>query len=80
MASALLGLDDVRVAGVEDDLDGGLRVYVVSTAAMVACPGCGTPSAAVKGWVTARPRDVAFGGRAVSLAWFKRRLYCTEGS
>jgi transposase len=80
MASALLGLADVRVAGVEDDLDGGLRVYVVSTAAVVACPGCGTASAAVKGWVTTRPRDVAFGGRAVSLAWFKRRLYCTNGS
>ena len=76
MASALLGLDDVRVAGIEDDLDGGLRVYVVSTAAVVACPGCGTPSAAVQGWVTTRPRDVAFGERAVSLAWFKRRLYC----
>ena len=80
MASALLGLADVRVAGVEDDLDGGLRVYVVSTAAAVACPGCGTPSAAVKGWVTTRPRDVAYGERAVSLAWFKRRLYCTDSS
>jgi transposase len=80
MASALLGLADVRVAGVEDDLDGGLRVYVVSTAAAVACPGCGVPSAAVKGWVTTRPRDVAYGGRAVSLAWFKRRLYCADGS
>jgi transposase len=80
MASALLGLDGVRVAGVEDDLDGGLRVYVVSTAALAACPGCGTPSAAVKGWVTARPRDMAAGGRPVSLAWFKRRLYCMNGS
>jgi hypothetical protein len=55
IASALLGLDDVRVAGVEDDLDGGLRVYVVSTAALVACPACGVPWAAVKGWVTTRP-------------------------
>jgi transposase len=80
MASALLGLADVRVAGVEDDGDGGLRVYVVSTAAAVACPGCGTPSAAVKGWVTTRPRDVTCGGRPVSLAWFKRRLYCADGS
>jgi transposase len=80
MASALLGLDGVRVAGVEDDLDGGLRVYVVSTAARVACPGCGTPSAAVKEWVTARPRDLAAGGRPVALAWFKRRLYCMNGS
>ncbi len=80
MASALLGLADVRVAGVEDDLDGGLLVYVVSTAAAVACPGCGVPSAAVKGWVTTRPRDVAYGERAVSLAWFKRRLYCADGS
>jgi transposase len=80
MASALLGLDEVRVAGAGDDLDGAVRVYVVSTSAVVACPGCGVPSAAVKGWVTTRPRDVAFGERTVSLAWFKRRLYCTNGS
>jgi transposase len=78
MASAFLGLDGVRVTAVEDDLDGGLRVYVASTAARAACPGCGTLSAAVKEWVTARPKDVAFGARAVSLVWFKRRLYCTE--
>jgi hypothetical protein len=64
MASAFLGLDGVRVTAVEDDLDGGLRVYVASTAARAACPGCGTLSAAVKEWVTARPKDVAFGARA----------------
>jgi transposase len=80
MASALLGLDGLRVAGVEGDLDGGLRVYVASTAALAACPGCGTPSGAVKGWVTTRPADVACGGRAVALVWFKRRLYCADGS
>jgi transposase len=80
MASALLGLDGVRVTAVEDDGDGGLRVYAASTAALAACPGCGTPSGAVKEWVTARPKDVAFGGRAVSLVWFKRRLYCPGSS
>ncbi len=80
MASALLGLDGLRVAAVEDDLDCGLRVHAASTAAAAACPGCGTPSGAVKGWVTARPADVACGGRAVSLVWFKRRLYCADGS
>ena len=79
MASAFLGLDGVRVTAVEDDLDDGLRVYIASTAARPACPGCGTPSVAVKEWVTARPKDVAFGARAVSLVWFKRRLYCTDG-
>jgi transposase len=77
MASALLGLDGVRVTAVEDDGEGGLRVYAVSTAALAACPGCGTPSGAVKGWVTARPKDVAFGERAVSLMLVKRRLYCS---
>jgi transposase len=80
MASALLGLAGVGVTAVGDDLDGGVRVYVASTAAQVDCPGCGTPSAAVKGWVTTRPRDVACGARAVRLVWFKRRLYCAEGS
>jgi transposase len=80
MASALLGLDEVRVTGVEDDGDGGLRVYVVSTAPRAPCPGCGRPSAAVKGWVTTRPRDVACGERAVWLVCSKRRLYCADVS
>jgi transposase len=80
MASALLGLDGVRVAGVEDDGAGGLRVYAVSSAARAACPGCGRAPAAVKGWVATRPRDVAFGERAVSLVCFKRRLYCANVS
>ena len=80
MASALLGLDGVRVTAVEDDGRGGLRVYAASTAVLAACPGCGTPSGAVKEWVTARPKDAAFGGRPVSLVLVKRRLYCTVSS
>ena len=80
MASALLGLDGVRVTAVEDDGCGGLRVYAASAAVLAACPGCGTPSGAVKEWVTAQPRDAAFGGRPVSLVLVKRRLYCTVSS
>jgi transposase len=80
MASALLGLGGVRVTAVEDDGKGGLRVYAVSTAALAACPGCGTLSGAVKEWVATQPKDAAFGGRPVSLVLVKRRLYCTAGS
>ena len=80
MASALLGLDGVRVTAVEDDGCGGLRVYAASTAVLAACRGCGTSSGAVKEWVTAQPKDAAFGGRPVSLVLVKRRLYCTVSS
>lgn len=80
MASALLGLDGVRVTAVEDDGAGGLRVYAATSAALAACPGCGRPSGAVKEWVSAQPKDVAFGGRPVSLVLVKRRLYCTGSS
>jgi len=48
--------------------------------ALAACPGCGRPSGAVKEWVSAQPKDVAFGGRPVSLVLVKRRLYCTGSS
>jgi zinc-finger of transposase IS204/IS1001/IS1096/IS1165 len=80
MASALLGLDGMRVTAVEDDAAGGLRVYAASSAALAACPGCGRPSGAVKEWVSAQPKNVAFGGRPVSLVLVKRRLYCTGSS
>ncbi len=77
MASALLGLDGVRVTAVEGDGAGGRRVYAATSAALAACPGCGRPSGAVKEWVSVQPKDVAFGGRPVSLVVVKRRLYCT---
>ena len=49
-------------------------------AALAECRGCGTPSGAVKGWLTAPPKDEACGRRLVSLVLVKRRLYCAGSS
>jgi transposase len=81
MASRLFALDGVQVAEVDAEAGGGRTVWLVAADPQVAaCPGCGTVSARVKGYVTARPADLPFGQDQVAVVLVKRRLECREPS
>jgi transposase len=81
MASRLFALDGVQVAEVDAEAGGGRTVRAVTADPQgAACPGCGTVSARVKGYVTARPADLAYGQEQVGLVLVKRRLECREPS
>jgi transposase len=75
-AVAVLGLEGFLLrAAVEEG--GELWELVETTATVVGCPGCGT-RARSKGRSTTEVRDMACGGRAVRLAWRKRRWRCPD--
>jgi transposase len=81
MASRLFALDGVQVAEVDAEAGGGRTVWLVTDGPQAAaCPGCGTVSARVKGYVTARPADLPFGQGQVAVVLVKRRLECREPS
>jgi transposase len=76
-ASALFGLEGLQVTDVEQDLDGALRVWVVTGHPdAAACPDCGTASDRVHETVVTRPRDVRRAGDTVGLRWVKVRRKC----
>ncbi|HEX6519799.1 MAG TPA: ISL3 family transposase [Streptosporangiaceae bacterium] len=76
-ASALFGVDGLRVDGVEAAPDGGIEVWAVTDyEAARACPDCGTVSDRVHERVVTRPRDVRRAGDAVGLRWVKVRRKC----
>lgn len=77
--SRLLDLEGLAVERVEADGSGGRVVHVVTAdEAASACPSCGVFSAAVKGWVRTRPRDIRYGAASLRLVWSKRRWRCAE--
>src|SRR5262249_53430597 len=76
-ATALLGLEGVRVVEVDTEPDGNVTVYVL-TAVTVVCPDCATPPSWSKEWVSCRLRDVPYGRRRIRVVWCKRRWRCTE--
>jgi transposase len=81
MATRLFALDGVQVAEVDAEAGGGRTVWVVTAAPQVAaCPGCGTVSGRVKGYVTTRPADLRCGQGQIGVVWVKRRLECREPS
>jgi transposase len=81
MATRLFGLDGVDVVEVDAEADGGRTVWVVTAdPAATACPGCGTVSGHVKGYVTTRPADLRHGQDQIVVRWVKRRLECREPS
>jgi transposase len=81
MASRLFALDGVQVAEVDAEAGGGRTVWVVTADRQAAaCPGCGTVSARVKGYVTTRPADLRHGQDKIAVVWVKRRLECREPS
>jgi transposase len=76
-ASALFGVDGLRVIEAEAEADGSITVRVVADhPAAAACPECGTVSGAVHEYVLTRPRDLRRGLDEVSACWLKRRWKC----
>jgi transposase len=73
----LVGLPDVNVLGVDDDVDGPLRVHVESRSGQQWCRECG-----VRARVKDRPEvtltDLTCFGRRVRLVWHKHRWVCPE--
>ena len=81
MATRLFALDGVDVVEVDAEAGGGRTVRVVTAdPGAAACPGCGTVSGRVKGYVTTRPADLRHGQDQVAVRWVKRRLECREPS
>jgi transposase len=77
IASALFGVDGLRVVEAESAADGTLTVWAVTGHPDAAvCPGCGTRAGRVHEHVLARPRDQRRGLDEVSLCWLKRRWKC----
>lgn len=77
MCALLVGLDDVRVLGVHDELDGSLTVAVETTADEAWCPTCGC-RALVKDRRVRVLGDLTVFGRHAQLEWRKRRWHCGE--
>ena len=77
MASALFGVECLRVVEADAEADGSLTVWAVTDHPGAAvCPECGTRSVRVHEHVLARPRDLRRGVDEVRVAWLKRRWKC----
>jgi transposase len=78
-ASALLGVDGVRVLEVDREDDGRVTVWVgTSDPAASVCPDCRTRAGRVHERVLTRPRDLPRGRDQVELVWLKRRWKCAN--
>jgi hypothetical protein len=76
-ASALFGVDGLRVVEAEAEADGSISVWMATDRpGAAACPGCGTVSERVHEYVLTRPRDLRRGLDEVSACWLKRRWKC----
>ena len=79
-ASALFGVEGLRVTDVEAGPGGALVVWAVADSpGGASCPGCGTVSSRVHDVAVTRPKDVRRAGDPVALLWVKRRLKCENG-
>jgi transposase len=79
-ASALFGVEGLRVTDVQDGPGGVLEVWAVTDyPAAAACPDCGMISGRVHETVLARPRDVHRAADPVDLRWVKVRRKCGNG-
>jgi transposase len=77
MASALFGVECLRVVEADAEADGSLTVWAVTDHPGAAvCPECGTRSVRVHEHVLACPRDLRRGVDEVRVAWLKRRWKC----
>jgi hypothetical protein len=79
-ASALSGMEGLRVTDVQAGPGGVLEVWAVTDyPAAAACPECGTVTGRVHETVLARPRDVRRAGDVADLRWVKVRRKCGNG-
>ena len=73
-ASALFGVEGLRVTGAQAGPGGALEVWEVTDwPGAAACPDCGTLSDRPHETVLARPRDARRAGDPAGLRWVKRR-------
>ncbi len=76
-ASALFGVEGLRVIEAEAEADGTFTVWVATCHPdAAACPECGTLSGRVHEYVLTRPRDLRRGRDQVAVTWLKRRWKC----
>ncbi|MCW2935337.1 MAG: transposase family protein [Actinomycetia bacterium] len=76
-ASALFGVEGLRVTDVQAGPGGALEVWAVTDwPSAAACPDCGALSDRPHETVLARPRDARRAGDPVDLRWVKRRWKC----
>jgi transposase len=76
-ASALFGVEGLRVFDAERETDRSVTVWVTTDHPDAAvCPDCGSCSSRVHEYVLTRPRDLRRGVDVVSVAWCKRRWKC----
>jgi len=79
-ASALFGVEGLRVIEADAEADGTLTVWVVTDhPGAAACPECGALSGRVHESVLTRPRDLRRGRDQVAVTWLKRRWKCGNG-
>jgi transposase len=80
-ASALFGVEGLRVTDAQAGPGGALEVWAVTDwPGAAACPDCGALSDRPHEMVLARPRDARRAGDPVDLRWVKRRWKCTQES
>src|SRR5260370_41293360 len=76
-ASALFGVEGLRVTDAEREADGSLTVWVVTDHPGAAlCPDCGTASGRVHEHLLTPPRDLRRGLGEGTVAWGKRQGGC----
>ena len=77
IASALFGVEGLRVVDAEREADGTLTVWAITDHPDAAvCPDCGTRAGRVHEHVLTRPRDQRRGLDECQPAWLKRRWKC----
>lgn len=80
-ASALFGVEGLRVTDAQAGPGGALEVWAVTDwPGAAACPDCGALSDRPHETVVARPRDARRAGDPVDLRWVKRRWKCAQES
>jgi transposase len=85
MASALFGMQGVKVVEVDVEPEGGLTVWLATDRESAPrCPECSVAARRVHEQVTTRPRDLSWsagirGSAQVEVIWLKRRWRCDNG-
>jgi len=76
-ASALFGMEGLRVFDADVEADGTVTVWALTDhPGAASCPDCGAVSGRVHEYVLSRPRDLRRGLDEIMVAWCKRRWKC----